>query len=333
MAPAGSPRDVSPELPVAGPPPKLCECIPVGRLHLFLGGVWLLGPDHGYRGLSTGLIIVPSCLFLAVVGEGLDTVAVSLCCAMSLLLLFCTATTDPGVWPSDKAPQRYISGEPPSGWRDCARCGSRPPRTSHCGRCNVCIERFDHHCPWTGTCIGVRNYRYFFFFLVWTSTLGVLVSTASFSRLAPRGPALKRVVVIALGAYGAVAACIVGALLLVHVFLVATGQTTNEWIRSGYKLQRGPYSSGCFRNALTLLVRDARPSFYVTECCGSARPYRRAGSDDGVQMDARLPAPMYEQESETCSDELTEGDPSHPTLQFVNDMCRFEEVSPDADAP
>jgi len=38
----------------------------------------------------------------------------------------------------------------------------------HCLDCDVCIKGFDHHCPWTGKCIGEGNIRYFYLFLLST---------------------------------------------------------------------------------------------------------------------------------------------------------------------
>ena len=44
---------------------------------------------------------------------------------------------------------------------------------THCYDCGVCVEGYDHHCPWTGKCIGKNTIKYFYTFI--TSVLVVFV--------------------------------------------------------------------------------------------------------------------------------------------------------------
>lgn len=48
-----------------------------------------------------------------------------------------------------------------------------PPRAWHCGVCDVCVLKRDHHCNFFGCCVGYLNHRYFlmFVFHVFVSTL------------------------------------------------------------------------------------------------------------------------------------------------------------------
>ena len=99
-----------------------------------------------------------------------------------IVIFFCLicAFTDPGVLPINSLTANelknanccsnnrvfYINGARYK-IKFCYTCQIiRPLGVSHCKTCNVCVERFDHHCPWVGNCIGKNNYRYFFVFLI-----------------------------------------------------------------------------------------------------------------------------------------------------------------------
>lgn len=57
-------------------------------------------------------------------------------------------------------------------WVPCFKCKRlRPPRCHHCTLCNHCVLKRDHHCYFTRNCVGMRNQRYFMYFLIWCVVL------------------------------------------------------------------------------------------------------------------------------------------------------------------
>ena len=53
-------------------------------------------------------------------------------------------------------------------YQKCTKCNILVPKefhVTHCSRCNVCVIEQDHHCPWTGKCIGKKNVVAFHFML------------------------------------------------------------------------------------------------------------------------------------------------------------------------
>ncbi|KAF2305364.1 hypothetical protein GH714_004296 [Hevea brasiliensis] len=141
----------------------------------------------------------------------------------------------------------------------------RPPRASHCSICNNCIQRFDHHCPWVGQCIGVRNYRFFFMFISTATILCMCVFVFSWIHILSRKEHLwkaisQEILCDFLIVYCFVAVWFVGGLTIFHSYLVCTNQTTYENFRYRYDKKENPYNRGMVRNITEIFFTKIPPS-------------------------------------------------------------------------
>ncbi|KAK2416392.1 DHHC-type zinc finger family protein [Trifolium repens] len=129
----------------------------------------------------------------------------------------------------------------------------RPPRASHCSICNNCVQKFDHHCPWVGQCIGSRNYPFFILFISSSTLLCIYVFSVSWVTLLHQKGSLwsnmsRDVLSVTLIAYCFIAVWFVGGLTVFHLYLISTNQTTYENFRYRYDKKENPYTKGIVAN-------------------------------------------------------------------------------------
>ncbi|OMJ93006.1 hypothetical protein SteCoe_4085 [Stentor coeruleus] len=247
-----------------------------GKNKFFCKASIITGPDW-YKGILTGgFSILISCLIYAfplnfyVQEETYAPVIIfTILLPISIYYLFSVATHDPGYIPkqsllfttkANDALNEYITSPKPlliqhkgtiMKMKFCKTCMLfRPPRSSHCSICDLCVEEFDHHCPWIGNCVGKRNYVYFFKFLLSMNLLSITaficsichVSNYENSNKEDRKSLIVSFILIVLLFFVLFFVC---GLFGFHLYLVLTGITTNEKIKQTWpKSDFNPFTLG-----------------------------------------------------------------------------------------
>ncbi|KNH04462.1 electon transport protein SCO1/SCO2 [Perkinsela sp. CCAP 1560/4] len=152
--------------------------------------------------------------------------------------------------------------------RICSKCSTwQPPRAHHCSRCLRCVRRFDHHCPWVGTCIGIRNHRFFYFHLMALVFLFVGILSINSAKLRHGADGNWRKVihpsesplflVLILLIYAGLGTLVSVALFLEHTWLLLNNTTTYELL-CGEEVEFPSGIRGVYAVFTTLFVRPPR---------------------------------------------------------------------------
>ncbi|KAI2604935.1 zf-DHHC-domain-containing protein [Hypoxylon fragiforme] len=158
----------------------------------------------------------------------------------------------------------------------CKTCNIwRPPRAHHCRLCDNCVETQDHHCVWINNCVGRRNYRYFFTFLSSATFLSIYLVAVSLVQVSvfssqegvSFGEAISHFrVPFAMVIYGLLAFMYPAALMGYHLFLMARGETTREFLNSHKFLKKDRYRAftqgSMWKNWIVVLCRPRPPTYY-----------------------------------------------------------------------
>ncbi|CAI9109147.1 OLC1v1008911C3 [Oldenlandia corymbosa var. corymbosa] len=278
-----------------------------GKNKFLLKGRLIFGPDASSLIVTLMLILIPVIIFCTFVarnlikefaaqtaGYAVYLVAIIFTIQVLVLLLL-TSARDPGIVPRSPHPPEDVSGYDSSASVEvggaqslqlprtkevfvnglpvrikyCETCMIyRPPRCSHCSVCDNCVERFDHHCPWVGQCIGKRNYRCFFLFVSSSALLCVFVFSMSALYMKflinDYGTVWEAVKVspasMVLMGYCFVLFWFVGGLTGFHTYLITTNQTTYENFRYRAQNSINVYDRGCGNNFAEVFCRRRESS-------------------------------------------------------------------------
>ncbi|KAK2018420.1 DHHC zinc finger domain-containing protein [Colletotrichum eremochloae] len=185
--------------------------------------------------------------------------------------------------------------------KHCRTCNIwRPPRAHHCRLCDNCIETHDHHCVWLNNCVGRRNYRYFFAFVSSATFLSLYLFGASLGQIIAHqnrsGISFSQSiddfrVPFAMVIYGLIAFLYPAALMGYHIFLMARGETTREYINSHKFIKKERFRAftqgSMLKNWIVVLCRPRPPTYYQFKKRYSAGDQRLGAFRDRPKQDAQ----------------------------------------------
>jgi len=261
----------------------------MGRNIFLCGGRIMIGTDITFFLFTVLALLISGTLYFLYIGSALDntlsapvvSIVAALLLAAVIGFLSRASMMDPGFIPRGKLaiPTDSDAMVRSDGSKFCDTCLIwRPPRAKHCRYCDSCVQKFDHHCPWLGTCVGQRNYRYFVMFLVSISiyTLyvfitGVMTLVQYAENLAAREGTgwadqfsvtmeqqwMKSFLTILSG----FVFLSVASLTLYHCHLICVSETTNENVRNVYAQTPNRNDHGARQNCGMVFCAPIKDSY------------------------------------------------------------------------
>lgn len=235
---------------------------------------------------SIGLLVILSVIYFAFTARHLiqfhlitgivTTVVTALLFLFTLINFLVTSFIDPGYYPINVSNDEYeviqhgvskditVKGGSTFTMRWCDECKHyRPPRSHHCSVCEMCVEHFDHHCPWVDNCIGMKNYRYFVLFISSLIIYIIVGFGCSIAAIVLMQESLVEVIMeFVLCILLVIFSIPIIILAVFHLYLMIIGKTTFEQIKSE---DPSPYNRGFACNLYLTFFTPTHPKYQKFE--------------------------------------------------------------------